>query len=46
MKHKLRYVAISATLPNLQDISSWLNAARKYIIKDKMIKMLMKMVIW
>ncbi|KAI9303339.1 hypothetical protein BJ944DRAFT_232258 [Cunninghamella echinulata] len=26
MKHKLRYVATSATLPNLQDIANWLNA--------------------
>ncbi|CAO3630487.1 unnamed protein product [Cunninghamella blakesleeana] len=26
LEHKLRYVAISATLPNLQDISTWLNA--------------------
>lgn len=26
---KLRYMAVSATIPNLQDIATWLNAKRK-----------------
>ena len=30
MEINLRYIAISATVPNLQDIATWLNAKREF----------------
>lgn len=29
MKNNLRYIAVSATVPNLQDIATWLKAKRE-----------------
>lgn len=30
MDINLRYIAVSATVPNLEDIATWLHAKRRY----------------